>query len=1007
MSASSHSVEQETHRRRWSGWGRLRLRPKLILAFSAIAAMAGLCGAIGLLFVTRSTTTVEEFTEITSPLLTESLALVESAQRTRSMFLSAIAKGDNIEQASTRLSDLRSDTLAHIAELRRLSSRANIDIQLATVEQSERAFSEMLAATMQASLRERSAVATATAQFDRYQMSYKKLEPVLTFLADRAEANVTKAEDVAKVQVQTRTATVDGLGDLISGMLNNTYPIVQNANRLLRELERTDDRAKVLSSLSGAEQLSAIEQDIRRSFRIIGSISKKLASRLRDSEGQESLTAIRQGFAEIEDAILGSGGLLQSERDKFTAMAEIAAGRQLLDQVESGYFAVLDNVEIAVRRLNVGTEAKTVAQIAQALTVTAAGVLFTIVAGAVFSLLFAYRLTGPLIRMTEQVEHVRKSGELKALPDPSVANRGDEVGTLSRSFNEMIMALAAARQELIARSEAEISKQYERLNLAINSMPQGLCMFDADQKLIISNKRYAGIYGLRPDQTVTGTSLHALLELGEAESAGGIRSAYLSEEWERAITSGRPWHNVIELRDGRSIAISHLPVPSGGSIATHEDITERRKAEAQIAYMAQHDMLTGLPNRVQFQDDMQQALAAMSDNPVAVLSLDLDHFKNVNDTLGHPVGDGLLKAVAQRLRLCLRPEDKVARLGGDEFAVIQIGAKQPLGSTALAERLIRELSEPFTVDDHQIVTGATVGISLAPDDGSDADRLIKNADLALYRAKEEERGTYRFFEPEMDARMQARHRLELDLRKALLLGEFELFYQPLVKLESGTVSACEALLQWRHPERGLVPWVEFIPLAEEIGLLNQIGAWALEKACSEAQSWPNDIKVAVNLSASQFKSGTLVRDVVSALERSGLPANRLELEITEHILLDETVSTLVTLNQLRNLGVRISMDDFGIGYSSLGYLRKFPFDKIKINPSIVTDVASGAHSVAILRAVAGLSNTLGIATTAEGVETEAQLQWLKKEGCTEAQGALFSEPMTAADLKRKLEHPLH
>jgi diguanylate cyclase (GGDEF)-like protein len=660
-------------------------------------------------------------------------------------------------------------------------------------------------------------------------------------------------------------------------------------------------------------------------------------------------------------------------------------------------------VEDAVKSLNQSAKEKTAAEITQARAMTSISAVITIIAGALFSLFFAHRLTAPLVRLTDQVKNVRTSGELKVLPDASVARRNDEIGILSRSFNLMIGNLAEARQQLIAQSEAEINQQYERLNLAINSMPQGLCMFDADQKLIISNKPYAKMYGLKPEQAAQRTTLRALLKLREATLNEVDRAKNVFEDQLHAVESGKPWFYVRELNDGRTIAISHLPVPGGGSIATHEDITEHRRVEAKIAYMAHHDMLTGLPNRVAFRDEMQHAMEHLGERAMAALCLDLDYFKNVNDTLGHPVGDALLKSVALRLRSCLRPSDKVARLGGDEFAVIQIGVAQPEGSTALASRLIKEITEPFMVEGHQVVIGASIGISLAPADGQNPDLLMKNADMALYRAKEDGRGTYRYFEPGMDARMQARRRLELDLRKALALGQFELFYQPLINIKSGEVSACEALMRWRHPERGLISPGEFIPLAEEMGFINQLGAWALRTACAEAIRWPEPVKLSVNLSPVQFKSGTLVSDVTAALDASGLSPNRLELEITESVLLNETDATLLTLEQLHDLGAHISMDDFGTGYSSLGYLRKFPFDKIKIDQSFIRDLADKPDSIAIIRAVAGLANTLGITTTAEGVETEAQLLQIKNEGCIEAQGYLFSRPIASETLLQMLQ----
>jgi diguanylate cyclase (GGDEF)-like protein len=615
----------------------------------------------------------------------------------------------------------------------------------------------------------------------------------------------------------------------------------------------------------------------------------------------------------------------------------------------------------------------------------------------------------PVTRLTANVLRMRESGNLDLQQDDGMLARADEIGTLSRSFNLLIAELADARQRLIAWSEAEISKQNERLEGAINNMPQGLCMYDAEQRLIISNKRYAEIYDLPPELTRVGTPLRVILErrvaVGNAfEQHGDFVNARLA-----AVAKGEAWHAVNELRDGRIVALSHQPLANGCSIGTHEDITERRKAEAQIEFMAHHDALTRLPNRVRFREQMECALVgATRGEAVAVLCLDLDHFKSVNDTLGHPVGDALLRAAADRIRACVRPSDTVARLGGDEFAIVQVSVEQPTGSTALATRLIEELSQPFDVQGHQVVIGSSVGIAIAPNDGNDPDCLLKNADMALYRAKEDGRGLCRFFEPDMDAKMQARRTLELDLRKALALGEFVLFYQPLVRLDTNQVSALEALLRWRHPQRGLVPPGEFIPLAEEIGLITSIGAWVLKEACREATNWPSDLKVAVNLSPVQFKNGTVVLDVIAALGASGLSARRLELEITEAVLLRDTEATVATLNNLRDLGVSISMDDFGTGYSSLSYLRKFPFDKIKIDRSFIRDLSEQPDSIAIVRAVAGLGSSLGISTTAEGVETEQQLQWLRDEGCTEVQGFLFSKPVPADEIRlllQRLEPP--
>jgi diguanylate cyclase (GGDEF)-like protein len=602
----------------------------------------------------------------------------------------------------------------------------------------------------------------------------------------------------------------------------------------------------------------------------------------------------------------------------------------------------------------------------------------------------------PVTRLTAHVLRIRDTGDLDLQQDSRILHRADEIGTLSRSFNSMIAELGDARRRLVT--------QYERLDAAINNMPHGLCMFDADQKLIVCNKRYAEIYGLEPQQTVAGTTLRSILEKRVASGDYSKDEPNYVEGRIAAVAAGKPLYQVSDLPGGHVIAISHQPMLDGGSVTTHEDITERRKVEARIAYMAHHDALTGLPNRISFRQEMEKALTCVErGETLAVLCIDLDFFKPVNDSLGHPVGDLLLQAVSERLRTAGRPTDTMARLGGDEFAIVQMSVDQPVGATTLAARLIQEISEPYIVQGHQVVIGASVGIAVAPIDGTDPDRLLKNADMALYRAKEDGPGIYRFFEPSMDARMQARRALELDLRKALPLGEFEVFYQPIINLKTNSVSGFEALLRWRKPGCGLVPPGDFIPLAEAIGLINPIGAWVLKQACSEAAGWPGQLKVAVNLSPVQFKSGTVVLDVIAALGASGLPAHRLELEITEAVLLQDTEETLSILNQLRDLGAHISMDDFGTGYSSLGYLRKFPFNKIKIDQSFIRDLSEKPDSIAIIRAVAGLGDTLGIATTAEGVETAEQLEQVRAEGCTEVQGYLFSKPKPARELGALLQ----
>ncbi len=435
------------------------------------------------------------------------------------------------------------------------------------------------------------------------------------------------------------------------------------------------------------------------------------------------------------------------------------------------------------------------------------------------------------------------------------------------------------------------------------------------------------------------------------------------------------------------------------------DITERKRAEARLAFMAQHDGLTGLPNRILLRQRLDELLAhtRRSGDKVAVLFLDLDNFKGINDTLGHAIGDKLLKGVTKRLRSSLREEDAIARLGSDEFAIVQAGVSRPEEVAFLARRLIDAISEPYLFDGHTIISGACIGIAIAPGDGDDAEKLLKNADMALSRAKSEGHGTFGFFESEMDARAQTRRRIEIDLRAAIENNVLQPHYQPLVDLKSGSITGFEALVRWPDNERGMIPPSEFIPVAEETGLINAVGGLMLRRACMDAAQWPDDVRVAVNLSPLQFRVGNLLSVVMDALKTSGLSPKRLELEITETVLLDKSDQVLATLHALRALGVRISMDDFGTGYSSLSYLRSFPFDKIKIDRSFVQDLDSNQDGQAIIRSIISLGMGLGVTITAEGVETEAELSCLRAEGCHEGQGFLFSRARPNAEITALLQ----
>jgi diguanylate cyclase (GGDEF)-like protein len=471
---------------------------------------------------------------------------------------------------------------------------------------------------------------------------------------------------------------------------------------------------------------------------------------------------------------------------------------------------------------------------------------------------------------------------------------------------------------------------------------------------------------------------------------------------ERLAQTSTPWTRIQDLRDGRSIVVSRQPMPNGGWVTTHEDITERRRAESQVAHMATHDALTDLPNRVMLRETLEHAISrAKRGELVALHYIDLDHFKAVNDTLGHLVGDELLKQVADRLRGCVREIDTVARLGGDEFAVIQAALVEASDAALLVQRLRDALKAPYSVDGNHVVIDTSIGIAMSPADGVSVEELLKNADLAAYAAKAHGRGTYRFFEAEMDRRIKLRRVMELDLRHALSNGEFKLFYQPIVNLQTGEATCLEALIRWQHPVRGLIPPGDFIPLAEELGLIVPIGEWVINRACTDAATWAEHIKVAVNLSPIQLTGKGLLEVVIRALARSGLPASRLEFEITETVLMQNTAATLATLHQLRALGIHFSMDDFGTGYSSLSYLRSFPFDKIKIDRSFVKGIEDENSSLAIIRGVTSLAHSLNMITTIEGVETEEQLDRVRPLGCAEIQGYLFSPPRSLEEIARQ------
>lgn len=556
------------------------------------------------------------------------------------------------------------------------------------------------------------------------------------------------------------------------------------------------------------------------------------------------------------------------------------------------------------------------------------------------------------------------------------------------------------QQAAMQQQKYELAQQNLRFASALGNMSQGLAMFDKHARLTVCNDRYREMYGLTEEQVRPGTPLKRIVELriGNGIFGEGSPDSYRREMFE-PVTA--PVYKIQSLSDGRWVAVSRSPMADGGWVATHQDVTEQRLQEQQIAFLARHDLLTQLPNRAYFNEQLENALRATSRGlNVAVMYLDLDHFKDVNDSLGHHVGDDLLNAVATRLRKHLREQDIVARLGGDEFAVIQTGGEQPRDAAITAARLIEAVGEPYEIGAHRASVGLSIGIAVAPLDGKTAEAVLQRADVALYEAKKSVASTFCFFEPAMGEKLIERRELEHDLRVALDNREFMLQYQPIVRLADDTICGFEALIRWRCPKRGNVSPSQFIPIAEEIGLIEQIGEWVLREACREAADWASHIRVAVNVSANQLSGGRLLPIVISALGTSGLPPQRLELEVTESIFMGDSEQALRTLQQLRTLGVRIALDDFGVGYSSLGYLRRFAFDKIKLDRYFVGGARESVEARAIVHAVADLGTNLGISTTAEGIETADQLDRVRGEGYTEVQGYFLHRPVAVEEARK-------
>ena len=918
----------------------MKLREKLALPFAVLVLAAAASGLTGLFVVSRINSSVVTMSEVTSPLLIESMALISNANAMRSIFQEGTNGVEPKDDVPAALQRLEADGRLHVAKATALAAQVGLSARLAQVSASEEQFAATLRHMTSAHTRKRRTARSVRELSDAATAELKIAEAGLHAIISQMEGRIIENEEAAKIEVQTGVATGDSVGTLFAQTVAEQVWVLQNCFRLLRATSQLQSAVQRIGSVDDATAADVIGEEIEGVFRLASSLQRKIAPRLRAAQYRPAQQGLAGALEALRSIALGADGLVAAKRELLSAAAQIKEGTSTLDAIETRYFSILADIEGAVRARNEAakTQAGDASRIGR--NVIAVLVLVSAMFAVGAALFLRRRIVAPVNDLAAHMARVGDSGVPDAISDRSTLQSRDEFGDLARAFNRMLAELAGARRELIQRSDAEIGKQVERLQAALTNMSQGLCMFDRDQRLEVSNSQYAEIYGIRPDAVRPGMLLREIIGLRVAAGSYYGDPATQADRHIAEHAGPRTSDTIVELQNGRAIHIVRRPMGDGGWVATHEDVTERRQIEAKIAHMARHDALTGLPNRRLFRERMEQAFSVLARGQSFVVHcLDLDHFKAVNDTLGHPIGDALLRAVTERLLGCIRDGDTIARLGGDEFAVVQIVADPTGEATSLAQRMIENLGRPYELDSHQVVVGVSVGMAVAPSDGREPDELLKNADLALYRAKVDGRGVYRFFEPEMDARMQARRKLELDLRRAFAAGEFEPYYQPLVNLQTGEITCFEALLRWNHPERGLVLAAEFMRVLEEIGMIGPVGEFVLREACRQAVTWPESIGVAVNLSPAQFGSPNLVQAVRSALAQSGLAADRLELEITETVLLEDTEENLATLHRLKEIGVRIAMDDFGTGYSSLSYLRSFPFDKIKIDRSFVRDLA--------------------------------------------------------------------
>lgn len=971
-SAERHSAKIEAAGFRY----RMRMRVAALTILSGALLLAG--GAIGLHYVDAIGETLRRSTDITAPLLSDVLEITQAGRRARASVRAAAEQCNGIEAARRELDGFDA-TSTHVAlDLAARAAVVGASRDLDRIVTIESRFATVGREILGSCVRNAMISGRIAAAGDAVQGDLDDLFVGLRRLEERADELARQNRPMAEVAAPH-------------------LPDPLQLARLRSDLGGFNALADVVGGLGSPQAVGAFESRRAEKLRDIRDGIEQLRPAMVDLGLEDEHDRLVDLVADLADRVVGERGLLAAQRMLLDAHASLAGQRVELGTIDDDYFRAVRMLETTARRLDTAARRQVVESTREAYTVVAAtsAVLLLFVLALAADL--ARRITRPIEQFTEHVRRLRASDDFDEPLAPALVRRRDEIGVLARAYCDLIAELGEARRRLESESQAQIRRQYERLQAAIATMPQGFFLLDADERLVVWNDSFMRMYGFKPGELTVGMTTEPMV--ARRRSSGACPPTPEEPLFRRAIADRQPHQRIEEFVDGRVVVITASPTADGGAAVTHEDITARKRAEEEIEHLARFDAATGLANRASFRERIVQAFEEREpDLQVALLYVDLDHFKTVNDGLGHSIGDRLLEAAAERIVECTGEWETVGRLGGDEFAILQTRLYQPMAATDLARRLSEALVQPYEVDGSRIVISASIGIAVAPDDAADADALLAHADMALNRAKSEGRGVTRFFEPEMDASLQKRRALESDLRSALDRGEFELHYQPVVGARSGRVEGFEALLRWRHPERGLVSPSEFVPLAEETGLIGEIGAWVLREATRAAALWPSDLRVAVNISPVQIRTRVLTLDVLSAIGRSGLKPDRLELEITEGILLVDTEATLATLAQLRDFGVRIAMDDFGTGYSSLGYLRRFAFDKVKIDQSFVRGLDETSDAVAIVRAVTGLCSSLGITTTAEGVETEAQRDRLLQEGCDQFQGWLFGHPMPEAEI---------